>query len=217
MSSSSASPLRRLAMAWSNRRPCAESRIAFRPAAALGPDGFHRHEDRLRLQHHAFAAAERPVVHRLVPVRRPIAQVVDPDLENAGVLGPLDHAMGERPIEELGKNRQHVEDHGRFSSFSPSGSSTTIRLAAGSISTQIARTKGISQPPSTCNNPEPPPSCQPVTRPRLAPCAGPSPGSPPGPTGSTRRARAARARSTERAPRRPPGVRRRRSYPRRGT
>ena len=43
-------------------------------------------------------------------------------------LPALDHAVRERSLEKLGENRQHVEDHGRFKSFKPSGNSTTMRL-----------------------------------------------------------------------------------------
>ena len=53
----------------------------------------------------------------------------------------------------------------------PAGNSTAMRFAAGSISTQMARAKGISKSPSTTSRPVPPPSCQSVTRPEALPGA----------------------------------------------
>ncbi len=58
------------------------------PGVRSGQIDLHRLKDRLRLEHHAFAAAERPVVHRLVAVVRPVPQIVDANVEQAGVLAP---------------------------------------------------------------------------------------------------------------------------------
>ena len=100
---------RSFATSWSNRRPWAESRRSFRTGRRpVRPDGFHRQEQRLGLQHHAFAAAERAVVHGLVAVGSPIAQIVDANVERAGVARPLDHAMLERPLERTpGRSSAH--------------------------------------------------------------------------------------------------------------
>ena len=76
---------------------------------------------------------------------RPVAQIVYLNVEQARVFAALHHAMRKRSLEELGEDRQHMENHGRFKSFSPSGNSTAIRLAAGSISTQMDRANGISR------------------------------------------------------------------------
>ena len=157
-------------MAWSKSRPCAESSTTLRSGPALVPDGFHGLENRLGLEHHALAAAERTVVHGPVAVGSPVAQVVDADLDDAGVLGALHHAMRERPLEELGKDRQHMEDHGPFRSFKPSGKSTDD--APGRPDRFPRRwnaRRALNKPPSTANRPAPPESSQPSTRPRLSP------------------------------------------------
>src|SRR6185369_17951259 len=85
---------------------------------------------------------------------------------------PLDDTVRERPLEELGEDRQDMKDHGRLMSFNPSGNSTTMRRAAGLISTQMERENGISSawsPLPTTRRPEPPPSSQPVTGPSDSP------------------------------------------------
>src|ERR1035438_2003887 len=104
-------------------------------------------------------------LHRAVPIARPVAQVVYAYGEQAGVLAALHHAVREWSREELGEDRQHMENHWRFKSFKPSGNSTAMRLAAGSIDTQMERANGTSRLPSTTNRPLPPPSSHPVTRP----------------------------------------------------
>src|SRR4051794_27888636 len=107
-----------------------------------------------------------------MPIRSPVPQVVDLDIDRPGIAGPFDDAVLERSREELGEDRQHVKYHSAFSSFSPSGRSTTIRLAATSISTQMAFAKGISSWPPvrilTCSRLGPPASCHPVTCPRCS-------------------------------------------------
>src|ERR1019366_5472642 len=136
---------------------------------AFRPDRFHRLEDRFRLEHHALTPAERTIIHGLVPVRSPVPQIVDADLDQARIAGTFHHAMRKRPLEKLREDRQQMENHGRFKSFNPSGNSTAIRFASKSISTQIARAKGIDKPPSTTSRPAPPESSQPETRPRDSP------------------------------------------------
>src|SRR5271157_1449643 len=136
---------------------------------ALRPDGFHGVEDGLRFEHHALAAAEGTVVDGLVTVHGPVAQIVNADVEQLGVLRALHHAVRERPLKELGEDRQHMKRHGRFTSFKPSGRSTPMRRRAGSISTQMARAKGISSPPASSSKPAPPASCQAATRPSDSP------------------------------------------------
>src|SRR6185436_3800128 len=75
------------------------------------PDRFHGVKNRLRLQNHAFAAAKRTVIDGLVPVRGPGPQIVHPDLNHAGTLGPLDDAMLEGSAKELRENRQDMKRH----------------------------------------------------------------------------------------------------------
>ena len=61
-------------MAWSNFRPAGDSKIT---RVLFAPQSFHRLKERFRLQQHPRPAAKRPVIHRLVPVVRPVAQIVD--------------------------------------------------------------------------------------------------------------------------------------------
>src|ERR1022692_2337458 len=56
-------------------------------------DRLDRQKQGLRLEQHAFPAPERPVVHGLVPVGRPIPQIVYANLDGACIARPLDHAM----------------------------------------------------------------------------------------------------------------------------
>src|SRR5205085_10766372 len=123
----------------------------------LGPDRFHRQEDRLRFEHHTLAPAERAVIHGFVTIERPLAQVVNADLEQPSVAAPLDYSILKWPGEKFGEDREHVENQERFTSFNPSGNSTLISRAPGSISTQIERANGISQSSSISSRPDPPP------------------------------------------------------------
>src|SRR6185369_9662786 len=111
----------------------------------------------LAFEHHAFRAAKRPIVHGAMAIVRPVAQIVYLNVQQACVFAAFHHAMRKRPLEEFGEDREHMEDHGRFKSFSPSGNSTAIRLAAGSISTQMDLANGISSRSSTTSSPAPPP------------------------------------------------------------
>src|SRR5690349_13197838 len=138
-------------------------------ARALGKNRLHRVEQRLRLQQHPLAAAERPVIHCLMPVMRPVPQIVNADLELPLFEPPCRHSMLERPAKKLGENREHMKLHGRFKSFKPCGKFTKIRFACVSISTQIARANGINSSPPTSNSPLPPASSQPVTAPTSSP------------------------------------------------
>src|ERR1039457_5784405 len=95
-------------------------------------DRLDRQKQRLRLEQHAFPAPERPVVHGLVPVGRPIPQIVYANLDCASVARPHDHATLERSLEALREDREHMKNHAWFSSFNPAGKPTTMRRASGS-------------------------------------------------------------------------------------
>ena len=88
---------------------------------ALRQDGFDRFEQRLRLQHHAFPAPERPVVHGFVEIRRPVAQVVDFDLHQACRHAPGHHAVIQRSAEKLRENREQVKLHSCSAAVEPAG------------------------------------------------------------------------------------------------
>src|SRR4030095_4816612 len=50
-------------------------------------------EDRLRFHYHALTPTEGRVVDDMVPVARPVAQIVDPQVESSGFLGAAHHAL----------------------------------------------------------------------------------------------------------------------------
>ena len=72
-------------MAWLNGRPAGDSKITRVPFAL---QIFHRFKDRFGLQQHARSAAKRPVIHRLVPVVRVVAQIVDRQIQQARLPAP---------------------------------------------------------------------------------------------------------------------------------
>src|SRR5436309_7120508 len=102
-------------------------------------------------------------------IRGPVPQIVNADPDQPGLFRPSNYPVLERPREKLRKNREHMERHGRFKSFKPSGSSTSMRLATISMPTQIDLAKGINKCCPTSSNPEAPPSFQPVTIPSNSP------------------------------------------------
>ena len=69
-------------MAWSNFRPAGDNKIT---RVFSRRKLFNRFKERFRLQQHSRSAAKRPVVHRLVPVMRPVAQIVDFQIQQAAV------------------------------------------------------------------------------------------------------------------------------------
>src|SRR5205823_13594025 len=64
-------------------------------------------------QHHSGSAAERAVVHLLVLVLRPVADVPGVDLNESGADRVVEQALPQVPVEDAREQRQHVEpDHG---------------------------------------------------------------------------------------------------------
>src|SRR3990172_7021827 len=95
----------------------------------VGEDAFDRGEERLGLEHHAFAAAEGPVVHRAVLVGRVVPQVVDADVDEPVLARPADDAVLERPLEELPENGKNVKNHGNpISSAARRWSSSPMKI-----------------------------------------------------------------------------------------
>jgi riboflavin synthase len=91
-------------------------------------DGF---DDRLGLQHHAGAAAERPIVDRAVPVAGEIAEIDDAGLDEAARPGDAEHADLEVGLDGLGKEGQdgkerHTEGPERPSRLEPA--SFTVKV-----------------------------------------------------------------------------------------
>src|SRR5208282_6627327 len=105
---------------------CAGSRLAGRRAQnAL--DGI---EQRLRLQNHALAAAERAIVHGAMAVVGGLAQVVHAHLDETRLAGPADDSMLERAGEEAGENRDDVETERHSQGFLEGESTLKHRGAA---------------------------------------------------------------------------------------
>ncbi len=100
------------------RWPCAESKITdcfARPATRSIPRSqlqrLQTFKERFRLQHHAFAAAERAVIHGAVLVVRKLPQVVDFDFRQAHLAGPAGNSVIQWSLKEAGKNRQDIGFH----------------------------------------------------------------------------------------------------------
>ena len=77
--------------------------------ARVLPNRFNRLENRFRLENHSFAAAERPVVDRAMPIRGEIPQIVDSNFNEALFSAPPDDSKIERAFEELREDRDDVE------------------------------------------------------------------------------------------------------------
>src|SRR5258708_14971961 len=104
------------------------------------PDRGH---GRLRLEDKAGAAAVRDVVDRAMAVRRPVAQVVEPELELPCRSGARDDALGERAFEHLREEREDVDLH-----HSSSCGITTMRPVARSTSRTTEAMAGSSSSPA---------------------------------------------------------------------
>src|SRR5215469_16653398 len=71
-------------------------------------------EDRLRLEHHAFAASEWPVVDGAMTVVREGAKIVNSDFYEPGITRAANDAIIQRPAKKVRKNRQDFELHFRM-------------------------------------------------------------------------------------------------------
>src|SRR5579863_2060956 len=128
---------------------------------AVGPQSLDGAKQRLRLKHHARAAAERAIVHRPVAVVGGIAQIVQPDISVAAGTGALQEAVIQNAAKELREYGDDVENHvvgaplvgdlakGRheacpyeFNSSKSSGGSIKIIFATVSIRVQISWVSG---------------------------------------------------------------------------
>lgn len=72
---------------------------------------FHGFKDGLALQQHAFPAPEWPVIDGAMAVARPIAQVVDVDVEESASPCALDDTVVEGTAKEFGEDREDVKSH----------------------------------------------------------------------------------------------------------
>ncbi len=73
----------------------------------------HALEQRLRLEHHAFAPAERTIVHRAMLVGGEVPQIVHRDFNEPGFARAAHDAVIQRPAKKVRKNRDDFELHRR--------------------------------------------------------------------------------------------------------
>ncbi len=69
-------------------------------------------EDRFWLHHHPRAATERRVVHRAVDVVGVLAQIVQPEVEQAVGAALAEQALPAEVVDEAREDREHVDPHG---------------------------------------------------------------------------------------------------------
>ena len=69
-------------------------------------------KQRLRLEHHARAAAVGIVVHGMMAVSGVVTEVVQIDTEQAALHGTTQDAVLQRPLEHIGEQREDVDSHG---------------------------------------------------------------------------------------------------------
>jgi hypothetical protein len=65
-------------------------------------------QDGLGLKHHPSAAAVRPIVHSGMTVTRIDAKIVDRDLDDLSLLGPLENALRKGSLKEARKECEDV-------------------------------------------------------------------------------------------------------------
>jgi hypothetical protein len=87
------------------------SRVAFRQQRLDGA------KDRLRLQNHPLAAAERAVVNHVMFIECERTQIVYDDLNDPLLPRAFDNSKIERPREEFREDCQQVETHYQVSGF----------------------------------------------------------------------------------------------------
>jgi hypothetical protein len=73
------------------------------------PSRLDRSENRFGLEDHAFAAAERPVVHRPMAIRSGIPQIVNSDTNESLFAAAPHYSEIERPLEEFREDRDDIE------------------------------------------------------------------------------------------------------------
>src|ERR1700719_4290927 len=71
----------------------------------------HSLKQRLRLQHHPFAAAERPVIHGTMPVLREHAQILHVHFNNPRLSRAPQNPVIQRPRKKIRKNRYQIKSH----------------------------------------------------------------------------------------------------------
>jgi hypothetical protein len=77
----------------------------------------NRRQHGFRLQHHAGAAAVRPIVHGLVDVLRMPARVFRADTQQAPLDGPAQHTETQRTFHHFGEERNDFDMQRHSSAF----------------------------------------------------------------------------------------------------
>ena len=77
----------------------------------LGIERLHCGEERLRLHDHAGPTTERGVVDAPVSVLRPLAEVMELNVQQTRADRATEEASGERPLHDGGEDREHVDPH----------------------------------------------------------------------------------------------------------
>ena len=145
------------AIAWSSRRPAGDSRT---PAWLRGR-ATRRPRRRVRLHHHARAAAERVVVDRAGGGRARVPDVVEPNVDEPARRRLAQEALAQRAVEIAGEEREDVDPDSR--------SAPSVR---GALGTRASAPRGTVIPASASTAP---------TRPRSRRPAGPGRASRPRP------------------------------------
>src|SRR5438067_2563060 len=72
---------------------------------------FHRRKNRLRLHHHPLPSAKRRIVHHMMFVARPGAQVMNVQVECTIFLSAFHHAFVERRTANFREKRDDIDAH----------------------------------------------------------------------------------------------------------
>jgi len=81
------------------------------PSQVVAENRFGRLEQRLRLEHHALAAAKRPIIDAAVAILGEHTQILDMDLDEARFASPPQNAVIQRPGKKFWKNSNQIEAH----------------------------------------------------------------------------------------------------------
>jgi hypothetical protein len=92
-------------------RPSLGGEQDHRTGGRLPENGFYRAKDGFWFHHHPATAPVRDIISGPVPVRRPIAYVVQADVQQSAFLGALQDAGHKVGLEDLGEEGENVEVH----------------------------------------------------------------------------------------------------------
>src|SRR5581483_776161 len=78
---------------------------------SLRPDALYRLKNGRRLEQHAFASAEWPIVYSAMPVVCPVSKIVNVNLDQSRFSSFGHNAMLKRPLKKFGEDRENTENH----------------------------------------------------------------------------------------------------------